>query len=279
MGSVTSSYSNELRTLCNLGLTLQQAKVYLALARIGQASMKELSEAANIDRGECYRIVSQLEDKQLISRVLTSPVKYEVTAFKSTLNILMEKKRKEMFSLQENVEKLSQKINSSEFSYLPSEDEITRYVPIAIARKSVNDFFKSVNKSMDILTDLYRCETFQNEKYRSEVNALRRGIIFRFLISDTQNRFELSRLPHVQKMLSMRGFTLRVISEEIAAPLGIRDQRTANIYISKETHALKSSPIETNNERLVKLAQGYFDSLWNRAREVNLDTEVRAKNM
>jgi sugar-specific transcriptional regulator TrmB len=273
MGSVTTSYSKEIQTLCNLGLTLQQAKVYLALAKIGQATIKDLSEATNINRGDCYRIVSQLIEKRLISKLLTSPARFEVIYFNITLNNLLEKKKEEISALKDNIEKLLEKVKPENRSVLTQNDEeSTRFVPIspALIQESKRRFSSDL-RSIDILTEVYRCESIQGVFYKEEKKALQRGVKFRMIISDPKGTFDLKRLPYVRRLMKEKGFSLRIIEEEIAAPLSIHDE-VVSIFISKETHISKSSPIITNNERMVKLSQGYFDGLWNRAREVKLQT-------
>lgn len=270
MGSIVEGYSSELRTLCDLGLTFQQAKAYLALSKIGQTSMKELSEAADIDRGECYRIVSQLLEKGLISKVFTSPIKFEVISFNNAIKNLLEKRKNEVSALEQNTEMLLKKLRVEKKQSVTQEmEEVMRFVPMTpAAYEDGKQRFVRIEKSVDILTGVYRCESVDGAFYNEEKKALKKGVKFRMLLSDPEKTFRLERLPAVQKLLKKPSFSLRIIFEEIAAPLAIQDSKQVEIYISKETHITKSSPLITNNERMVRLVQYYFDSLWKQGREI-----------
>jgi len=281
MSRVTSSYSRELKTLYNLGLTLQQARVYLALAKTKQATLKGLSEAAKIDRGECYRIVSKLLKKRLISKIISSPARYEVVSFDKGVISLLKKRQNEISVLERSTEKLLEEFRSiktkAEYD-LETEDNI-RFVPIspALLEKGKERFLNN-QKSVCILSDFYRCESFEHERvFSGQKIVWKEGVNFKMLLSDPGGEFDLNRLQMVKKFFEQPGFSLRVISEDIAAPLGIHDGKVVEIYISKDTHVSNSSPLITTNKRMVRLAQEYFNSLWNRAKEIKLEKQKLSK--
>ncbi|MFB3888399.1 MAG: helix-turn-helix domain-containing protein [Candidatus Bathyarchaeia archaeon] len=49
-----------------LGLTMNQARVYLALARLGLTTAKRLSKDAQISRQDVYRVMSELQEIGLL---------------------------------------------------------------------------------------------------------------------------------------------------------------------------------------------------------------------
>ena len=62
------------KTLEKLGLEQKEAKIYLALLRLGQATATRISEETRIERTLCYSILSKLLDKALVSYMLQNNV-------------------------------------------------------------------------------------------------------------------------------------------------------------------------------------------------------------
>ena len=66
------------KTLEMLGLEQKQAKIYLALLQLKQATATKISEDTRIERTLCYSIINKLIDKGLISYIIQNNVKYFV---------------------------------------------------------------------------------------------------------------------------------------------------------------------------------------------------------
>lgn len=272
MSAVAVSHSNELRTLRRLGLTVQEARVYLALAKSRQSSVKELSRSANIDRGECYRILAKLSEKRLVSKLIASPIQYAVDSFDEGIASLLEWKRKEMDALEGSTVKLLRKVRDiearAEFDLIP--EETTRFMPGGPASLGfLAKKFSRNAKSICILSDLHRCEFIeQSQASHGQKMEWRPGMSARFLVSDPKRDLDLKRLPITNKLLEKPRFSLRTTSANIAAPIGIQDDRAVEIIISKQGRPDKESILVSTNERLIRLAQAYFDNLWDHARKV-----------
>ena len=81
------------RTLHRLGLSKNEIKVYMSLARTGERKASEISEALSLHRTETYRILRDLEKKGLISSVFEKPLKFIATPFEKALDTLIETKK------------------------------------------------------------------------------------------------------------------------------------------------------------------------------------------
>jgi sugar-specific transcriptional regulator TrmB len=81
------------RTLHRLGLSKNEIKVYVSLARTGERKASEISEALSLHRTETYRILRDLEKKGLISSVFEKPLKFIATPFEKALDTLIETKK------------------------------------------------------------------------------------------------------------------------------------------------------------------------------------------
>jgi sugar-specific transcriptional regulator TrmB len=81
------------KALNRLGLSKNEIRVYVYLARTGEHKASEISEALSLHRTETYRILRDLEKKGLISSVFEKPLKFIATAFEKALDILIETKK------------------------------------------------------------------------------------------------------------------------------------------------------------------------------------------
>jgi len=80
-------------TLRKLGLSRNQIRVYLYLARSGVRKASEVSEAISLHRTETYRILRDLAKMGIVSSVFEKPLKFVATPFDKSIDILINAKR------------------------------------------------------------------------------------------------------------------------------------------------------------------------------------------
>jgi len=80
-------------TLRKLGLSKNQIRVYLYLARSGVRKASEVSEAISLHRTETYRILRDLLKIGLASSVFEKPLKFVATPFDKSIDILITAKK------------------------------------------------------------------------------------------------------------------------------------------------------------------------------------------
>jgi len=80
-------------TLFKLGLSKNEARVYLYLARTGERKASEISKALSLHRTETYRILRDLEKKGLVLSVFQKPLKFVATPFEKAMDLLIESKK------------------------------------------------------------------------------------------------------------------------------------------------------------------------------------------
>jgi sugar-specific transcriptional regulator TrmB len=94
------------KTLHRLGLSKNEIRVYLHLARTGEHKASEISEALSLHRTETYRILRDLEKKGLISSVFEKPLKFNGTPFEKAIDILIETKKMKIAILEKRKDNL-----------------------------------------------------------------------------------------------------------------------------------------------------------------------------
>jgi len=79
----------DVKVLVGLGCTLLQAKIYLALVKLEEANIIEVSKATNVARQEVYRVINELQNRGFVEKKLSRPVVYEALPIQETVPNLL----------------------------------------------------------------------------------------------------------------------------------------------------------------------------------------------
>ena len=82
------------RVLSELGLSENEAKVYLYLAKNGPQKASEISKNLKIHKVEVYRFLKYLENKALVESALERPTRFSALPFEQTLDSLIAERKK-----------------------------------------------------------------------------------------------------------------------------------------------------------------------------------------
>ncbi len=77
--------------LCEFGLTITQAKIFLAITQLGFVPVREIARRSKVRREQIYRITPQLEELGLIVRGLDSPTRFYAIPMRDALSLLLTK--------------------------------------------------------------------------------------------------------------------------------------------------------------------------------------------
>src|SRR5512135_972975 len=100
------TFNQAVMTLNDLGLTIVQAKVYMALLKSESSTIQTIANHSHIARTDLYRITHELEKKGLIERILAHPTQYKPVPITEALPILLQRKNQENSELQTRALKL-----------------------------------------------------------------------------------------------------------------------------------------------------------------------------
>ena len=86
--------------LKDAGLSTLQARVYVALLRLGTTHVGELCSVSEVARPEVYRILHELIEKDLVNRNLTSPTTYTAVEPERVISLLIGKVKQTLESVE-----------------------------------------------------------------------------------------------------------------------------------------------------------------------------------
>lgn len=111
-----------IQVLMDLGLTLLQAKTYLALSQTGKATIKTISKTAHVARQDTYRVMFTLEKLGLAEKIIATPTMYKATPIKEGYCLLLQNKTREYTELQKKTIAIIKKSHESNDKTTPQEE-------------------------------------------------------------------------------------------------------------------------------------------------------------
>jgi len=264
-------------TLRKLGLSKNQIRVYLYLARSGVKKASEVSEAISLHRTETYRILRDLAKMSLVSSVFEKPLKFVATPFDKSIDILiatkklklelLERKKNDLVDVWFSLPKPETVAEMKEvFQVLEGEEQIDLKA-MEILEKTRNEIFIFVADS-----DLARF--YHSGLIDKLENASKRNIGVRLLTNNSP------RSCFFAEKLKLNDVRFASLDKEDLSSFLISDQE--QLLFSIKTNGKSSSGEEgdkrvsalwTNYEAFIKALRALFLELWDS--DVSLKTNTQ----
>lgn len=101
------------------GLSKNEAKVYVYLAKFGEQKAHKVSRSLSLHRTETYKILKRLEEKGLVLRILDKPIKFAAVPVDKALENLIQEKKQRVMHLEEEKQKI---LSSWDVFTVPTKD-------------------------------------------------------------------------------------------------------------------------------------------------------------
>ena len=251
----------DIEALVALRLTVLQAKVYLTLCRIGEANVITLSKSIKIARQEIYRVIGELQNRWLVEKVVTKPVRYKCVPIKEAVPYLLSRinayriewnnKAMRFLERHRNEDRYPfQEENGNKLLLIPEDKSLSRRIKKAI--EASNKIIKIVMPRSKFIPALFDFSC-------SLGTALERNVSVRWIINKHLDLTETSSLEYLSEF---PGFKLRYIQEGSLLTFGLYDDNTLIVATNPKLKYVQSQAIWTNSIALVQMAKNYFRTLW-----------------
>jgi sugar-specific transcriptional regulator TrmB len=250
--------------LLGLGLSLNQARVYLAVLKLEKTTVGQVAKFSKVRREEIYRILPALEKMGLIERLLGKPTEIRATFISDALTFLVaEEKRKSderLLGMKSTVKKLS----LQEWAQQPPEEEsIFILIPdkkAILAKTSglIGDSRKEVALIADKTRILPVLSRFSDEWKR----GIKSGVQIRLILEGDSPDASLK--EKVKKLIGGVSVQVKFHCEPLNHFI-MSDDKEALITTSKESGLGESPSLWTNNSNLIGVLRTGFESDWKKA--------------
>jgi len=207
------SLEENAETLSDFGLTHNEAKVYITIAKLGLVSVGQVSKGSKVRREDVYRMLPKLQELGLIEKILGKPARVRAIPVEDGLSILI-KREKELADkkLTQLMTKKSEFLkNFQAYRIRPVEKEGVHFSLISQREAIINKGLTMIEKAkkvIDVVTSRYEFyQLFAN--YAEAVRkAIRKGVKVRVIVDVSAHEDSILRIIEEYKS-SLASFNLR----------------------------------------------------------------------
>ncbi len=251
-----------IQTLVKLGLSSSQAKIYLNLVVVKDASVNAISKVSEVDRGETYRVMSRLMALGLVEKIIDSPIRFKAIPLQEGLTILFDRRNQENIELQQQAQKI---LETTVLNYEEVIDEgETRITLIPSGGHLANLLYEKLGKlekTYDSITFVNQFERFLTDNYGVCEKLLTNGVKMRFIVENPEAKDYSSKL--LPSFLMNPNFSIKFVSS-IPACTAIYDDQEVCISVSRKVDLSDSPMYIANSLVFLAIMRDSFEALWNR---------------
>ncbi|MBX5321190.1 MAG: helix-turn-helix domain-containing protein [Candidatus Bathyarchaeota archaeon] len=248
------------KALRGLGLSKNEVKVYVYLARTGEHKASEISEALSLHRTETYRILRDLEKRGLISSVFEKPLKFIATPFEKALDILIETKRMKLNLL----EKKRQNLVNIWLSLPKPEVELERKEVFQILEGEeqislkADEILGKAEKEILVFISENDIANFYHSGFLDRLEKTsKKGVTVQLLTN-----YSPKTCFFIEKIKLKKTKYSRLNSDELPTFI-MADNEQLLLLIRKENGKKKVAALWTNYDAFIKALKILFTELWN----------------
>jgi sugar-specific transcriptional regulator TrmB len=254
-------YSNQEKVLTSLGLTISQARVYLALASNGPSKVAAISQISRIHRTHLYEVLKVLEKQGVIERQLESGT-YVAIPIKEAAQFLVELRKKEILRLEGQIEEIAD-ILPKKNSAVQVKREILLTSSNAYTLNRGRKYLEKAKLHVDLLQTWKRfTQLWQNYETIFE-ELMNRGVKVRQIVEYPSDSIQGQKFLNKQIFKSNQ-FELRFIPKT-GGNLMIIDDEMLLVSTTLEKNLGENPILFSNYDGLLGLMQNYFAYSWNHA--------------
>jgi sugar-specific transcriptional regulator TrmB len=260
--------NEDIEALTGLGLSVLQAKVYLALSELGSATIKSIAKTANVARQDMYRLISELQAMGVVEKIISFPNQFRALPMRESIDILLQRRRKEnseayakaMLLIQRHKTKglSNHSLDNVQFVLIPEKEAL-----ITRLRKSI----ETAERSVGTICSWQRFSPGVEILSEAIEKALRKGVEIRTIIEEPAENESISRT--LRAFTEHPKFKLRVCREPTTSIMGIFDGNEMLLSTSVEGKTAESPALWTNNHSLLMVSLNYFESSWSKSIQIN----------
>jgi sugar-specific transcriptional regulator TrmB len=252
--------------LLGLGLTLNQAKVYLAILKLEKTTVGQIAKFSKVYREDIYRILPTLERMGLIERLLGKPTEIRATPISDALSFLVSEEEGKFDERLAGMKVIVQRLSLKDWKKPLSKEES---IFILIAEKKAilaktSGLIRNSRKEVALIADKTRIMPVLSQFSDEYKTAIEKGANVRLLFED--ENLDVLLKEKVAKLLGNISVQVKFIGEPLNHFI-MSDDKEALITTAKESGLGESPSLWTNNKNLIGVLRSSFESDWKKAEE------------
>jgi len=253
---------SNIQTYRSLGLTINQAKVYLAMQCREFSTVYEIRMVSEVPRQEIYKILSTLEEMGMVEKTLKRPIRFRALKMQEAVSFLLKNKTQELKEIKKNIKEMLKNFKPTIHDKNNNEVKPT-FLLISKKEASISKVQKEIDKAKTCIDFIVSWKVFHRsiDAFRNNTKkALKRNVKIRMVLEKPKNMHEFSEELQVFKQFPQ--YQLRFILNSPQALMGIYDKKQMMIQTSSTVDLAEKPFFWTDNPCLLSALIDYFDLVW-----------------
>jgi len=245
------------------GLTRNEARVLVFLAKTGPSKASEVARAVQINRTETYRTIRNLQRRGLVEATLERPVRFQSVPFDKCLQILIDERKVKLRILEQRGENLRNRFAS--FRVEPITHDVERFQVvegrISIEQRMQGMYAKAHKSVMTVLSSSEILRADMSGLLDMLASAVTSGLRVRVITAVNQSNLRV--VEKLRDKIEIRHLDLK------AKPIprvSIIDDNEALFGITPADESQRPGEevaLWINSRAFIRNLQAYFEEMWN----------------
>lgn len=249
----------QIEVLTQLGLTTNQAKIYLACINYKSSTAKQIAQSTNIASEVVYRTMPKLQKMSLIMKTVTFPVEYQATPLDSAITHLLEQRKKENVQMQKKAKELLKYMAKRKTEKHKEELKVSLIPEKERQMQFTKNMIQSTKRSLHFIGMDQKFFAWINVYHEIIRELLNKNIKVRFIFAGTENQDRNQTLKDITKDSDIE---TRHITDKIPTCLVIVDDKEVLIDTSPESGLANKPVYWSNDPGIVAPCKTYFEKYW-----------------
>jgi sugar-specific transcriptional regulator TrmB len=254
-----------IETLSELGLSVLQAKVYLALCKLDEPTGRATAKAANVASQDVYRILAELQEKSLVEKIIDKPNKYRAIPLKEGIKVLLQRRDNQTIELKNTIAEILRNFESSTINI--NENPSSQFMLIPAKEPAANNLgrlCKSAKVSVDLMSDCRSAMESLEAVFDYIMKDIKRGMKFRHICDKPNKKSSISKSARAafSALTKTPAFEARYTSHPLPVKLLIKDKREVMISTQEASSNENTPYLWSNNPIIVEVIQKWYDTIW-----------------
>ncbi len=274
---MTTQYatSDEFEVLIHLGLTLNEARVLMALYASENLTAKSVSKASGVAREIVYQIIPKLQKKGLVDELVTTPKTFKAVPLEDALEVLLQQRKQEDKELFAKAKEMAKK---QQLSNLPTKNDDSNITIIAPKKGDPNwkRDWTNYQDCVDLIMPTHKFLQWPQHFAELSIDgAMKRKVKIRMITEkETQSIIENPPAKYFSQSLADKlKYVEYKLVESAPVELVIFDKKIMYVSTQNEKQMKDMVWLRSNNGFLVEMANNYFDSLWSNSVETLINKD------
>jgi len=268
--------------LSDFGLTHNQAKVYLAITKLGIATVSQVSKVSKVRREDVYRITPKLEKMGLLEKILGKPTKIRATPVEEALSLLIKHEQdivnKKVSALMAKKDEFLKHFKAYKMKPISEEAHFTLISQRdGIINKELT-MVKNAERAIDVITSRDKFLHVFTGYVKPFKEAIRRGVKVRVILDVIEHGHSIQRILDENNLF--RASLDIKYTDQRSGHCVIKDYKEALVATSTEPTIGETPYLWTDDYNLVGLLQRKFEGVWHTSLDIKtIETEAISEKL